>query len=213
MMAIRRRIGLIVPAANNTCEADFALAVPRNATVHADRLWGAVHVDENDETVDRMNAGVEKAARHLAAARVEIIAYGFATGSFYKGPAGAADLVRRIRDEAKVPVVLTSQAMVEALRQVRAERVSVLSPYPRWNNERLGMYLEAVGFTVLNVEGEPRAAAGGFPVMSDQEPEAIASFCADACDPKADALLISCTMWRGYQPSRPERKQSGSGAS
>lgn len=115
---------------------------------------------------------------------MEVVAYGFATGSFYKGPAGAQDLARRIEDAGKVPAVLTSQAMVEALRHFRVEKVSVVSPHPRWNNERLRTYLKAVGLEVLNVTGEPRAAAGGFPAMSDQEPELIASFLCGGVPPQ-----------------------------
>lgn len=198
-MAVRRRIGLIVPAANSTCEPDFVRVMPSDVTVHADRLWGMVHVDEDDTTVDRMNADVEEAARNLAAARVEVIAYGFATGSFYRGPAGATALARRIQDVAKVPAVLTGPAMVEALREFRVTNVSVVSPYPRWNNDRLRSYLDATGFTVLGVTGEPHTAAGGFPAMSDQEPQSIAEFCAASCDAAADALLISCTMWRALE--------------
>src|SRR5713101_6237485 len=70
-LTLRRRLGLIVPAANSTCELDFALLAPPGVTTHADRSWSGVHLEENDETVERMNADVEQAARHLAAARVE----------------------------------------------------------------------------------------------------------------------------------------------
>ena len=35
--------------------------------------------------------------------------------------------------------------------------------------------------------------------MSDQTPEDVVEFCADVCDARADALLVSCTMWRALE--------------
>jgi maleate isomerase len=209
-MAARRRVGVIVPSANSTVEPDFVLAAGRQVTVHADRIgWEAKHLDEDEVIVDRMNAGVEDAARNLAAARVEIVAYGFATGSFFRGLAYATRLVERLEHATGVPAVAASPAMVEALRLVGAHRVTVTSPYPDWNNQRLRAYLQEAGFQILNVAGEPRAAAGGFPAMSEQEPDEIVEFCARVCDPRADALLISCTMWRALEAAAALERRLG----
>ena len=38
-MSVRKRIGLMVPSTNTTCEADFGMVVPRGMTVHGQRLW------------------------------------------------------------------------------------------------------------------------------------------------------------------------------
>ncbi len=199
-MVARRRVGVLVPSANNTVEPDFVLAAPKHVTVHANRIgWEAKNLTEDEAVVDRMNERVEEAASNLAAARVEVVAYGFATGSFYRGLDYAARLLERVEKAAGVPAVAASPAMVDALRSFGAGRLSVTSPYPEWNNQRLRVYLEAAGFQVLNVAGEPRAAAGGFPTMSDQGPEDVVEFCAGVCDSRADALLISCTMWRALE--------------
>ena len=109
------------------------------------------------------DAPVREAARNLAAARVEVIAYGFATGSFYRGLDYAARLLERLHTATGVPAVAASPAMVDALRSFGARRLTVTSPYPEWNNQRLRAYLEAAGFQVLNVAGEPRAVCWWLP--------------------------------------------------
>lgn len=154
-MTARRRVGVVVPSANSTVEPDFVLAAPKQVTVHANRIgWEAKNLNEDEAIVDRMNAGVTEAARNLAAARVEVIAYAFATGSFYRGLDYASQLVEQIESATGVPAVATSPAMVEALRALGARRLTVTSPYPEWNNQQLRAYLEAAGFRILNIAGE-----------------------------------------------------------
>src|SRR5207247_11152739 len=37
IMSVRKRIGVMVPSTNTTCEADFNMVVPRGITVHGQR--------------------------------------------------------------------------------------------------------------------------------------------------------------------------------
>jgi maleate isomerase len=220
-MIARRRVGVLVPSANSTVEPDFVLAAPKGITIHANRIgWEAANLAEDEAIVGRMNACVEEAARNLAAARVEVIAYGFVTGSFYRGLDYAVRLPGRLEAAAGVPAVAASPAMLDALRTFGARTLSVTSPYAEWNNQRLRAYLEAGGFQALNVAGESRAAAGGYPAMSDQEPDVV-EFCTRVCDPRADALLSPALCgerwrqrvnWRGASASLlslQTRRQSG----
>jgi maleate isomerase len=209
-MKARRRVGVLVPSANSTVEPDFVLAAPKGITIHANRIgWEAANLAEDEAIVDRMNACVEEAARNLAAARVEVIAYGFATGSFYRGLDYAVRLLGRLEAAVGVPAVAASPAMLDALRTFGARTLSVTSPYAEWNNQRLRAYLEAGGFQALNVAGEPRAAAGGYPTMSDQQPDDVVEFCTRVCDPRADALLISGTMWRALEAAGELERRLG----
>jgi len=197
-MSLRKRIGLIVPSTNTTCEADFQKAVPPGVTVHGQRLW-LTNEGTGDEIFNRMNAEIESGARYLATARVDVIVYGCTTGSFFKGPGWDREMCDVIQRAAGVPAVATSPSVVEALRSFGARRVSVATPYPEWNNQKLRAYLEAQGFEVLNVDGEPRAAASGNQGINDQEPESVVEFASKTCRPEADALLCSCTAWRSVE--------------
>src|SRR5207247_9264000 len=101
------------------------------------------------------------------------------------------ELLALVERESSVRAVATTPSVVTALRAFGARRISVATPYPDWNNERLRAYLEAHGFEVLNVDGEPTAAASGNQGINDQSPESVVAFAARACRPEADALLCS----------------------
>jgi len=207
-MAVRTRIGVMVPSTNTTFEADCQLLAPQDVTIHGHRMW-LTNEFSDTEGMDRMNAEIESAARYLATANVDVIAYGCTTGSFYKGPGWDEEMMQLINKVAGVPATATSPSVVEALRYFGAKRLSVASPYPNWNNEKLRTYLEAQGFEVLNVEGEPVAAKSGNQGINDQEPESVAAFAANICLPEADALLCSCTAWRSLEAVAELERQTG----
>ena len=197
-MAIRTRIGVLIPSTNTTFEADCTLVAPDHVTIHGQRLW-LTNDFGSEEAMDRMNGEIETAAKYLATAKVDAIAYGCTTGSFYKGPGWDEQMLELIQNAAGVPATATSPSVVEALRHFGAKRISVASPYPAWNNEKLRAYLEAQGFEVLNVEGEPWASQSGNQGINDQDPEVIVEFASRVCLPEADALLCSCTAWRSLE--------------
>ena len=207
-MAVRKRIGVMVPSTNTTFEADFQVVAPRDVTIHGQRMW-LTNDAAGEAGMDRMNAEVEVGARYLATAKVDVIAYGCTTGSFYKGPGWDRDMLGVFARGAGVPAVATAPAVVDALRFFGAKRISVATPYPEWNNRQLRAYLEALGFEVLNVEGEPRAAKSGNQGINDQDPEDVVAFAPGVCQPEADALLCSCTAWRSLEVvSELERRVS-----
>lgn len=207
-MAARKRIGLMVPSTNTTCEADFQLVVPRGFTVHGQRLW-LTNDALGEEGMLRMNAEIETGARYLATASVDAISYGCTTGSFFKGPGWDREMIALIARTAGVPAVATSPSVVEALRSFGARRISVATPYPEWNNQRLRTYLEAQGFDVLNLEAEPTAARAGNQGINDQDPAVIVDFASRACRPDADALLCSCTAWRSVEAVEEIERRTG----
>jgi maleate isomerase len=207
-MSLRKRFGVMVPSTNTTFEADFQLVTPADVTVHGQRLW-LTNDAEGQAGMDRMNGEIESGARYLATARVDVVAYGCTTGSFYRGPGYDRDLIATIEKAAGVPAVAAAPAVVDALHHFGARRISVATPYPEWNNQRLRAYLEASGFEVLNVEGEPRAAAAGNQGINDHDPEEVVAFASRACRPEAEALLCSCTAWRSVEAVAELERRTG----
>ena len=207
-MALRKRVGVMVPSTNTTFEADFQLVAPRHVTIHGQRLW-LTNDAEGQAGMDRMNGEIETGAKYLATASVNVIAYGCTTGSFYRGPGYDREMLQTISKAAGVPAVAAAPAVVDALRRFGARRVSVATPYPDWNNQRLRAYLEASGFEVLNVEGEPHAAASGNQGINDHDPDEVVDFAARVCRPEADALLCSCTAWRSVEAVSELERRTG----
>jgi maleate cis-trans isomerase len=101
-MSERKRIGVMVPSTNTTCEADFQMVVPRGYTVHGQRLWLTNDALGEDGMI-RMNGEIESGARYLATARVDAISYGCTTGSFFKGPGWDREMIEVIERTAKCP--------------------------------------------------------------------------------------------------------------
>ncbi len=207
-MAIRKRIGVLIPSTNTSCEADFQMVAPSDVTIHGQRLW-LTNDARGDSAMERMNAEIESGARYLATAKVDVVAYGCTTGSFYKGPGWDRDMIALMAREAGVPAVATSPSVVEALHHFGARKISVASPYPAWNNEKLEAYMEAAGFEVLNVEGEPWAAEAGAQGINDQDPEVVVEFAERACRPEADVLFCSCTAWRSMEVVAELERRTG----
>ncbi len=62
---------------------------------------------------------------------------------------------------------------------------------------------------MLNLEGEPVAAASGNQGINDQEPESVVEFASTVCREDADALLCSCTAWRSLEAVDEFERRTG----
>ena len=204
------RIGVLVPSTNTAVEADYqrTVAVAKGITIHGQRLL----IPEGELSaafLDEMNKDLDKSIATLNTARVDIMAYCCTSGSFYKGPGWDEDVLNKIGELAGVKAVATSPAVLEALHDAEAQRLSVATPYPDWTNERLKDYLEKQGFEVLNVAGDARARQGGHSFVNDQDPAEIARFVIDNHNPEADVIFCSCTAWRSMEAIPEIEKATG----
>ncbi len=197
-VAVRRRTGILVPVTNTTAEPDFHRAAPAGTTIHSHRLWLA-NERAGEERIDAMNAELEQGARYLAQGKMDVLAMVGTTNSFYRGIEYGDEMEEIMARMSGVPSVTTSLSVARALKFFGARKISVATPYPTWNNDRLKEYYSALGFQVLNVDGEPWCAASGAREINDLEPMAIAEFAAGVCRPQADALFCPCTGWRAME--------------
>lgn len=196
---VPKRIGIMIPSTNTAMEADFQrLGVGRHVTVHSERLF-IPDGEMSPDILDVMNADLASRITSLASAKLDVIVYGCTSGSFYKGADWDQDVVRKVEEMTGVPCITTSGAVATALRHVQAQRLSIITPYPAWTNQKLVTYYEADGFEVLNIEGDARAASNGHRGVNDQDPEAIFEFGAEHFLSGADALFCSCTAWRAME--------------
>ena len=198
----------MMPSTNTTCEADFRMAAPKDVTIHTHRLW-MTNESSGREAFDQMNKEIETASRYLGTAKMDAVADACTSGSMVKGPGHDEEMIQLIEETADAPAAATSAAVVEALRTFKAKRVSVATPYPQWQNEKIKEYLEALGFEVLNVDGEPWASQQGHQGINDQDPEAIVEFATRVCKPEADVLYCSCTGWRAMEAVEELERRTG----
>ena len=198
-MAVRKRIGALVPSTNTTGEGDYQLAAPAGVTVHGMRMWCTNEGLGTGEIMDLMNSEIASGAKYLSTANVDVIAYMCTTGSFYKGAGWDKEMREIIEQNSGVPGIATSPSAVEALNEIGAKKLSIATPYPEWNNGKLRDYFTAAGFEVLNVAGEAITASSGNQGINDQDPDEIVEFAASVCHPDADVLFCSCTAWRAME--------------
>lgn len=205
-MAIPRRIGVLLPSTNQVVEPDFNSAMPEGVTVHAERLWlegpSAPGGGDGIELMD-MNADIDRAAKYVASAGVEVIAYACTSGTYRTGSIQYSREISMQIQEASggVPAVTATEASVEALRRLDARVVSVAGPYgATLLDQGLRPILEAAGFQVASAEGEPemqqRTHHG---IIGNQDPRVIVDFVTRTASPEADAVFLPGTAWRSLE--------------
>lgn len=195
---IPTRIGILVPSTNTSVEADFQRVVGRDITIHTARLY-IPDGEMTPEFLDQMNADLDSKVRDLASANVDVIAYCCTSGSFYKGTAWDKSVVERASKISGRPCITTSLAVAEALSKLGIKKMSVMTPYPEWTNEKLTTYYQANGFEVASINGDVRAARGGHRAINDQNPDEIREFAVEHVVPGVDGIFCSCTAWRAFE--------------
>ncbi len=205
MYARQCRIGLIAPSSNTTMEPEFARYAPEGVSVHTTRLpLGRV----TEAELTRMAEQVEEAAKLLADAQVDIIAYGCTTGSLIKGKGHDIKLEERIGRATGIPAVATAHAVLDALRAKGLKKIAVATPYTKEINEKEREFLSDNGFEVLAIHGlgltknleigmqEPHVAYKlGRRLMREQS--------------EAGGLFISCTNLRTFEIISPLSQSIG----
>lgn len=146
----RLRIGLMVPSSNTTMEPEFYSMVPSGVSVHTSRM----ELEEVTTTgLTRMAEEAERAARLLATADVDVIIYGCTTGSLVGGVEWEKRLVQSIEEDTNTRAFSTSWAVVEAIKSLDGDSVSVATPYTDDLNRLERAFLESYGLKVNTVRG------------------------------------------------------------
>jgi len=179
------RIGLLLPSSNTTMEPDFYQMAPPGVTVHTARM---LLREVTPEALEEMAGEATRAARLLKTAKVDILAYGCTSGSLIRGVDWEKSLKRRLEETAGVPAVTTAGAVVDGLRTLGAERVSVFTPYTDVVNMHERLFLEAYGYTVDTIRGLGLTDNQRIGRVSREQLE---SFIAPA--PLSNAVFVSCT--------------------
>jgi maleate isomerase len=188
----RGRIGIILPAMNTVAEPEIYSLLPEGVTAHTARMYAPVDISDEENFVRMCDVGCdhgEEAAKELATAKVDIYAFAFTAGSFYRGAGWDEEIAKRIEKVGGAPCVVTASAAVQALKEMAVKRVGVGTPYAV-ANPRLKNFLEGKGFMVTKIEGLVLPTAvhvGRQPLMKFEELVRAVN------TPDAEGVFISCT--------------------
>lgn len=190
----RARIGLLVPAVNNTMERELWSLVPDGVTVSTARI--ACEREGTADTMREMEFEGKAACERVIMAEPHVVLFGCTSASFYQGAAWNANFQKELSEIAGVPAISTTGAMAEALQRNNVRRVDVVTPYVETMNERLRRYLESEGIEVGRL--------GTFDMldMFDHariQPTDVYQKVKETVTDESDAVFVACTQVRALE--------------
>ncbi len=190
-MSWRAKIGVIYPA-DGALDHEYWQLVPKGVSVHFTRI----SVPQEEQTLAVLEAqtqsdDITKAAADLNVIQMDAIAYACTSGSFVHGFGSDLTIIERLETASGVPCTTTTTASVRALKAVKSEKLSIVTPYPDEINARLKLFLEDSGFEVVALKG-----LGLYTEIFNQPAGAAYRLARGADKSDADAIFISCTNFR-----------------
>jgi maleate isomerase len=185
-----KRLGLLIPSGNSVAETELRAMLPPEVAMLTTRL--ALRGSSEPELL-AMLTDLDSAAHLVGHAEPDLIAFHCTAVSTF-APHLAADIRGRITAAAGRPAIATADAILAALRVLRARRVLLVTPYIQVVHQREVDYLTANG---LEVAGGSCLGIDMNTEMARLDPSAIAQQVRDAKrGTAADVCFISCTAIR-----------------
>jgi len=195
----RRRIGVIVPSSNTNAEPDLQMLAPVGLTVHCTRSGGydVEAIPDSSEMRRFARQSLDQQLQLLVDGRVELIAYACTSATLSDGPEFDAEFCAEITSKTGLPAVTTAGALIEAMRDLNAQRVAFTSPYVARLNEESVEFIRQCGIEVVNQLGFERELSS---LEQNRLTPADAYRMGLAADhPDADLLVIACTDYRALE--------------
>lgn len=187
------RIGLIYIASSVVMEEEtWAMSGPGVSTHTARIKLPKVTVQGIEEM---MNAPeLEQAARLAGAAPIDVLLFGGTSASFLHGTAYDQALIQKLRQWVPGPQITTaSTATLAALKQVKAGKVALATPYLPEIHERAIRFLQENGHEVV------KSACLGISddhALAEVPLEKVYDHVISVDHPDATAIFVSCTNFR-----------------
>jgi maleate isomerase len=179
---------------------DFALDrelwrwVPDDTSLHLTRTpFVPVEVSLDMARMISEHETLRAAVRALHAVQPEAVAYACTSGSFVGGTAGERAMCTAMSEAAALPAVTTSGALLEALAEIGARQIAIVTPYTKSVTDALEDFLGEAGVAVTG-----RAYLGLTREIWRVPYRDVVEMARNAVVGAADALFISCTNLPTY---------------
>lgn len=179
-------IGMMLPSGNLVAEHQMQQMLAPRVALHSTRL---PLTGSSVQQLDAMIDNLEDAARLLADARVDQIAFNCTAVSTFN-PAAEPAISKRIVDATNTTALTTAQALVAALHHFAAQRMVLVTPYIEAVTKREKVFFEHHGFDVVH------DASYGIDSnwdMAQQSPSTWFDFTLANRRDDVDAYVLSCT--------------------
>jgi len=195
MYGWRARIGRISPSPETVGAAEWGRSMPEGVCfIETRTLIQDVTVPGLSEMVKQ----VERAARELASAEVDLILQAGTAAAFFRGIGYDAELIQRITEATGVQATTTLTAVMDALRTLGIQRLAVATSYLPEIDAKLVEVLHESGVKVSGVRGMGLRRSID---MGKVFPEATYRLAREVLEtaPDADGILISCGNLRTFE--------------
>jgi maleate isomerase len=189
----QRGVGVVAPF-------DFALDrelwrwVPDDVSLHLTRTpFVPVEVSLDLARLVSEHETLREAVQALSAVAPEVITYACTSGSFVGGTAGEKAMTVAMEQAGELPALTTSGALVEALREIGAGRVAVVTPYTKSVTDSLEEFIGEAGVAVTG-----RSYLGLTREIWRVPYRDVVEMAREAVREGPDALFISCTNLPTY---------------
>ena len=162
--APRGLIGVLTPQANTTVEPEFQLMLPPGMA-----LINARMTSPKPTIVERLLdylAALETHTAQFANAPVERIAFARTGASYFAMPVAEDAAAAKISMALGIPFITTAHAVRDALDELRARRIGLVSPYPDELTRAGIAYWQARGYEVAAVSGSALREAAFHPIYA-----------------------------------------------
>jgi len=180
------RIALILPHEDYTTEYEFNKIAPLSVAFYATRIKLK---SVTQEDLLKMSKEVEIAVERLPP-KIDLIIYHCTSGSFVLGPQWEKDLLDQIRRKAGLLAISTMESVIEALKALKLNKISLVTPYTKDLNKKEIDYLAKFEIKVLK---DIALSLTSSEDMCALEQEEIHKSVKEVDSSDADGVFISCT--------------------
>jgi maleate isomerase len=156
-LGYRKRIGIVVPSTNTSCQPECEQLRPRGVTNHLGRISIVERPLTTEQAfmahVQAMRDGMRAGVDQVVTCQPTHVIMGVALEAFWGGVAAADELQAELAARSGVGVSMGSTATVAALRSFGAKRIAVLTPHQPRGDEQVRHYFEDAGFEVNRLIG------------------------------------------------------------
>ena len=223
MYGWRGRIAVIVGKRNAVCEPEFNKMAPTGVSVHAARTGSHSPTDDPSETKEKIEEvaiyndpevmkRVEKTASRLSSnlsgLQPNVVVFTHNAASMASLEFNKR-LTETMASQAGCPALTAGSAVVQALRAVGAEKISLADPFPKpFLTQIVRDHLQhpQVGFKVVK---EATARGANPHVITNMSPTVAYRIGREADHPEADTILLAANVWRTLEIIEPLERDLG----
>ncbi len=164
------RVGLLIPSPNSVMEVDFYRSLPHDTTLHTARMYMPDLTAASEERM--LEQFAMPAATMVSTVLPHIVVFGSTSACCLRGKDYDREICERVGELTGAEPISVVDSVNQALRDTRATRVAVVTPYTDEVNRRIKAGIESEGLAVSAMHGMGLSPASSATVT----PESIYSF-------------------------------------